>query len=116
MPLVSETKYKYATREKNPTNEDNMIYYSEDYPVDYTITADGESVISFPSIPVGAQIIRVDLEVKTIPLVDWGFNSTSRVLTLTMNSDPSWIGDRSVYPTTKGQLLSVIYKIKKTTL
>lgn len=116
MRLVNEGKYKYATREKNPTNDDNMIYYSEDYPYDYTITADGESIISLPGIPVGADIVRVDLETKTIPLIDWGWNPTSRVIQLTMNSDPAWTGSRMIYPTSVGQLLSIIYKIKKTTL
>lgn len=124
MRLVNEGKYKYATREKNPTNDDNMIYYSEDYPYDYTITADWESVISLPDIPVGAQIVRVDLELKPlrsgVPAsagpAEYSWEPTARILTLipgpaleTANADPR-------YPTSEGQLLSVIYKIKKTTL
>ena len=106
---------KYATREKNPTNEDNMIYYSEDYPYDYIIQYDGESTISLPGIPVGAAIVRVDLEIKTINTGDIAWNPVSRILTLT----PLNIGavdDPTHYPTTAGQLLSIIYKIKKTTL
>lgn len=105
----------YATREKNPTNIDLMIYYSEDYPYDYVIQYDGESVISLPGIPVGAQIVRVDLQINPVATGDWAWNSNSRILTLT----PLNIGavdDPTKYPTTQGQLLSVIYKIKKTTL
>lgn len=105
----------YATREKNPTNIDLMIYYSEDYSDEYVIQHDGESYISFPGVPVGAEVIRVDLEIKTISKGDWSWNPNSRVLTLT----PLNIGavdNPTVYPTSKDQLLSIIYKIKKTTL
>ena len=112
MRLANESKYKYATREKNPTNVDNMIYYSEDYPYDYTIVTDGESVISLPGIPVGAEIVRVDLEIQTLPVSVYTWNPTSRILSF---NSISYFG-ASGTTFTAGQLLSIIYKIKKTTL
>ena len=105
---------KYATREKNPTNDDNMIYYSEDYPYEYVIILDGENTISLPGIPVGAEIVQVELEVKPLRAAQWSWNGTSRILTLgkpvVSPSDPDYV------ETYLGQLLSIIYKIKKTTL
>lgn len=105
---------KYATREKNPTNDDNMIYYSEDYPDEYVITVDGEHTISFPGIPVGAEVIWVELETKPLRAVQWSWNGTSRILTLGMPAvsptDPRYV------ETFAGQLVKILYKIKKTTL
>ena len=105
---------KYATREKNPTNDDNMIYYSEDYPYEYVITVDGENTISLPGIPVKAEIVQVELEIKPLRAAQWSWNGTSRILTLgnpvVSPTDPAYV------ETYAGQLLSIIYKIKKTTL
>ena len=118
MQRANEGDTKYATRERTPTNIDNMIYYSEDYPCDYIITHDEEYIISLPSIPVGAAIVSVDLEIKRLPVADYTWNPTSRILTLVDNSPHLTTADgpTGYYPTTAGQLLSVIYKIKKTTL
>ena len=112
MRLANESKNKYATREKNPTNDDNMIYYSEDYPVDYIISVDGERIISLPSIPVGAQIIRIDYNIQTVPVAAYGWNPTSRILTFALITTT----DGFLATFTAGELLSIIYKIKKTTL
>lgn len=105
---------KYATREKNPTNDDNMIYYSEDYPSEYVITVDGENTISLPGIPVGAEIVQVELEIKPLRASQWSWNGTSRILVLgspvVSPTDPAYV------ETYAGQLVSIIYKIKKTTL
>ncbi len=116
MQRVSEAITKYATRDRTPTNEDNMIYYSEDYPDDYVIVADFESTISFPDVPVGAEVIRVDLELKTLALVNWSWNGTSRILTLIPGIEFSDASHAGLFPTSVGQLVSIIYKIKKTTL
>lgn len=114
MLRASDIPVKYATREKNPTNDDNMIYYSEDYPSEYVITVDGENTISLPGIPVGAEIVQVELEIKPLRASQWSWNGTSRILTLgspvVSPTDPSYV------ETYAGQLLSIIYKIKKTTL
>lgn len=115
MQLSKTQDRKYATRETTPTNEDNMLYYSEDFPEDYTIVTNGENVISLPDIPVGAKIVRVDLETKPVALANYNWNPTSRVLTLVAGPTQSE-GDSSNYPTFAGQLLSVIYKIIKTTV
>ena len=96
---------KYATREKNPTNEDAMIYYSEIYPYEYVIGADQESSIFLVGIPVNALIIQVEKEIKPMAASEWSWNAVSRILTLT---DPS--------TSYKDQLLSIIYKKYKTTL
>ena len=114
MLRANEIPYKYATREKNPTNDDNMIYYSEDYPAEYVITVDGENTISFPSIPVAAAVIWVELETKPLRASQWSFNGTSRILVLgspvVSPLDPAYV------ETFSGQLVSLMYKIKKTTL
>lgn len=114
MLRANEIPTKYATREKNPTNADNMIYYSEDYPAEYVITADDEHVISFPDIPVGAEIVYVELETKPLRASQYSWNGVSRVLTIASpapsTADPRWV------QTYAGQLVKLIYKIKKTTL
>ena len=114
MLQANDIPVKYATRAKNPTNFDNMIYYSEDYPYEYEITADGETTVSLPGIPVGAEIVQVELEIKPLRAQQWTWNGTSRILTLgypvVAPTDPRYV------ETYAGQLLSIIYKIKKTTL
>jgi len=108
---------KYATREKNPTNDDNMIYYSEDYPAEYKIIVDYESEISFAAdVPTRAEIVRVDVETKTISKDNYAWNPVTRVLTLLSDSVIDHDGGDPRYPTSVGQLVSIIYKIKKTTL
>ena len=117
MSTVASTlsQTKFATRDFTPTNADNMIYYSEDYPADYVIGFDGEYLISFPDVPVGAEIVRVDLEIKTLKLTEWVWNGATRVLILGGNHLGT-ILDPWGFPTSEGQLVSIIYKIKKTTL
>jgi len=114
MLRANDIPVKYATREKNPTNSDNMIYYSEDYPAEYVITVDGENTISFPSIPVGAEIVQVELEIKPLRASQWSWNGTSRILVL--GTPAVSITDPRYVETYAGQLVSIIYKIKKTTL
>ena len=122
MLRANDIPIKYATREKNPTNEDNMIYYSEDYPAEYVITVDGENTISLAAQipgpdaanPTGAVIVQVELEVKPLRAQQWSWNGVSRVLTLgapvVSPTDPAYV------ETYLGQLVTVIWKIKKTTL
>lgn len=114
MLRANDIPFKYATREKNPTNDDNMIYYSEDYPAEYTITVDGENTISLPSIPVGAEVIWVELETKPLTSAQFSFNGTSRILVL--GAPAVSITDPRYVATYAGQLVKLIYKIKKTTL
>lgn len=116
MLRANEIPVKYATREKNPTNDDNMIYYSEDYPAEYVITVDNERIISLPSIPVGADIVQVELETKPLRTIQWTWNATSRILLLSPSTISPVGNDPSYVETFAGQLLSIIYKIKKRTL
>jgi len=106
MPLIkaNEGKYKYATREKNPTNEDNMIYYSEDFSTEYIAANDGETAISL-DIPVGAKIVQVEREIKPMSVNDWGYNTNSKLLTL--KNGVSLSADETLF---------IIYKIIKTTI
>lgn len=114
MRQANDLSVKYATREKNPTNDDNMIYYSEDFSAEYVIVTDGENTISLSAqIPVGAKIVQVELEVKPLRASQWSYNATTCVLILgapvVSPTDPAYV------ETYAGQLVSIIYKIIKTT-
>lgn len=95
---ANQGRLKYSTREKNPTNEELMKYYSETFDAEYTATTDGETNITL-DIPVNSEVIQIEREIKPIHRSKWSYNVSTRLLVL----------DDSV-ALSAGETLFVIYK------
>ena len=119
---------KYATRDIVPTNDDNMIYYEQVLPGDYTAAVDGEHDVSFPNVPVGARMIQVERNTKPFfydPMSpannEWLWDSTARILHLLTQYSPVVGPAGGVSPggvqitLAAGEELHFIYSIIKTT-
>lgn len=72
---------KFATRERQSTNETNMKYYEQILNAEYTSNADGTTTVSLPGL-IGTRIIQIEREIQPMMDADWGWNSTSGTLTL----------------------------------
>lgn len=106
MLQANEGEIKYATRERTPTNEDNVVKYSETFPLFYTAASDGETVIglTFPTIPgsvAGSEkIIQVERNTQPMDPQDWAFNTDALQLSL--------LNDNSLGT---GEKLHILYKV-----
>lgn len=74
---------KFSTRDRQSTNEANMIYYEQNNEAEYTSNSDGTVTVSLVGIvPAGARILWIEKEIAPIKSANYSFNATSQVLTL----------------------------------
>lgn len=97
MLLANEGEVKFATRDRTPTNEDNMRYYSESFNSEYTVVDENADIVL--DIPVGAQIVQIEKEIKPLPGYGYSYNSTTRLLVIDDEFKPM-----------AGETLFIIYK------
>lgn len=71
----------FATRDRQDTNESNMVNYEQVWEADYVSNADGTTIINLPDL-IGFRLIQVVKEIKNVGDINWGWNSTSAILTL----------------------------------
>lgn len=77
------SSYKFATRDRTSTNEDNMIKFEKVFDTEYTSNSDGTTVIPLSSvIPVGARIIQIEIETKPLKNAEYAFNPSTVVVSL----------------------------------
>lgn len=72
---LSSTKYATASK------YNKMSRFSETFSFEHVFTSDGETVMTL-NIPVAAEIVQLELEIKPLLSTEWTYNRMSRTLTL----------------------------------
>jgi len=72
---------KFATRDRQSTNEENMKYYEQDLATEFTSNVDGLTSISLLELQ-GMRVVQCEKEIKPLQSSEWSFNSVSGTITL----------------------------------
>jgi len=72
---------KFATRQRQSTNEANMKYYEQNDSDTYVAAVDGETIAVFPD-QIGVRVFAVEREIKPLDKSSWSWNPATGVLSL----------------------------------